>query len=156
MSDICDASVDVSNDAPGLFPVGTTPVLWTATDDSDNESNDGQDVTVEDTIPPEIFCNAPATITPPDAPVSFTVSAEDICDAAPSVAITAYDCFKFTKKGKRIDKTKSCVVTFDGVDITVLDSGGVGDHISWTVQSVDMYGNTSEETCEVLVVNPSL
>ena len=154
VSDICDADVDVVNDAPDLFPVGTTPVLWTATDDSGNQSNDGQDVTVEDTIPPEIFCNSPASITPPDAPVSFTVTAEDICDAAPSVAITAYDCFTFTKKGKRIDKTESCVVTFDGTTITILDSGGVDDHITWDVVASDIYGNQSTATCEVLVVNP--
>ena len=156
VSDICDASVDVVNDAPPLFPVATTPVLWTATDDSGNQSFDGQDVTVEDTIPPTIHCNAPGTITPPDAPISFTVTAEDICDASPFVEIVGYDCFAFTKKGKRIDKTDSCMVTFEGVDITVLESGGVDDHISWTVQAVDMYGNASEATCEVVVVNPSL
>jgi hypothetical protein len=156
VSDICDASVDVVNDAPPLFPVATTPVLWTATDDSGNQSFDGQDVTVEDTIPPTIHCNAPGTITPPDAPISFTVTAEDICDASPFVEIVGYDCFAFTKKGKRIDKTDSCMVTFEGVDITVLESGGVDDHISWTVQAVDMYGNASAATCEVVVVNPSL
>lgn len=155
VSDLCDADVDVVNDAPDVFPVGTTPVLWTATDDSGNQSNDSQYVTVEDTIPPEIFCNSPATITPPDAPVSFTVTAEDICDAAPSVAITAYDCFTFTTKGKRIDKTDSCVVTFDGTTITILDSGGVDDHITWDVEASDIHGNQSTKTCEVLVVNPS-
>ena len=59
VSDICDASVDVENDAPDLFPVGDTGVLWTATDDSGNQSTDGQLVTVQDTTPPEIFCNSP-------------------------------------------------------------------------------------------------
>jgi hypothetical protein len=155
VSDICDASVDVSNDAPALFPVGTTPVLWTAVDDSGNQSFDGQQVTVQDTIPPEIFCNAPGFITPPDTPISFTATAVDICDAAPSVSITAYDCFFLTKKGKRIDKTESCVVSFEGTVITILDSGGVGDHITWTVQASDIYGNQAVETCEVLVVNPT-
>ena len=146
---------DVSNDAPALFPVGTTPVLWTAVDDSGNQSFDGQQVTVQDTIPPEIFCNAPGFITPPDTPISFTATAVDICDAAPSVSITAYDCFFLTKKGKRIDKTESCVVSFEGTVITILDSGGVGDHITWTVQASDIYGNQAVETCEVLVVNPT-
>jgi subtilisin family serine protease len=155
VSDICDASVNVENDAPPLFPIGTTPVLWTATDDSGNQSSDGQDVTVQDTTPPTISCNAPPTITPADAPITFTVTAEDICDAAPVAGIVAYDCFAVTKKGKRIDKTDSCVVTFDGVDITILDSGGVDDHITWTVEAYDMYGNMSEATCEVVVVNPT-
>jgi subtilisin family serine protease len=155
VSDICDASVDVDNDAPPLFPVGTTPVLWSAIDDSGNQSFDGQDVTVEDTIPPTIHCNAPPTITPADAPISFTASAEDICDAAPVAEIVAYDCYALTKKGKRIDKTDSCVVTFDGTTLTIWDSGGVGDHIEWLVEAADMYGNESSETCEVLVVNPA-
>lgn len=155
VSDVCDASVDVANDAPPLFVVGTTPVEWTATDDSGNQSSDVQDVTVEDTIPPTIFCNAPATITPPDVPISFTVTAEDICDAGPHVEIVSYDCFAFNKKGKRKDKTKSCEVMFEGTGITILDSGGVDTHISWTVQAVDINGNESEKTCEVLVVNPS-
>jgi subtilisin family serine protease len=155
VSDICDASVDVANDAPPLFPIGTTPVLWTATDDSGNQSFDGQDVSVQDTTPPTIYCNAPPTITPPDAPITFTATAEDICDTAPVAEIVAYDCFALTKKGKRIDKTDSCIVTFEGVDITILDTGGVDDHITWTVEAYDMYGNMSEETCEVVVVNPS-
>jgi subtilisin family serine protease len=155
VSDICDASVDVVNDAPPLFPVGTTPVLWTATDDSGNQSNDGQDVIVEDTTPPTIFCNAPGTITPPDAPITFTVTAEDICDAEPFVEIVEYDCFKVNKKGKRIGKTSSCVVSFEGTEITILDSGGVDDHITWTVEAVDIHGNESSEVCEVVVVNPT-
>ena len=83
------------------------------------------------------------------------MTAEDICDAAPSVAITEYDCFMFTKKGRRIDKTDSCVVTFDGTTISILDSGGVGDHITWTVEATDIHGNQSVETCEVLVINPT-
>ncbi len=156
VSDICDPSVDVANDAPALFPLGTTGVQWTATDDSGNQTIDGQLVAVQDTIPPVISCNAPGFIAPPDAPVSFTATTEDICDATPSVWITGYDCYMFTKKGKRIDKTDSCVVTFDGATISILDSGGVGDHIAWTVQATDASGNQSVETCELLVINPAM
>jgi hypothetical protein len=155
VSDICDASVDVINDAPSAFPLGTSPVLWTATDDSGNQSNDGQDVTVEDTTPPVISCNAPPTITPPDAPISFTATVDDICDAGPTVEVVAYDCYKVNKKGKRIGKKASCVVTFEGDSVTILDSGGVSDHITWTVQAADESGNTAEETCEVVMVNPA-
>jgi hypothetical protein len=134
-------------------------------------------VAVEDTTPPVISCNTPATITPPDAgddkghpgkknpvpppePVMFTATADDICDdglAQPT--ITAFDCFTFNKKGKRIDKTQgskeACMVTFAGDTVTISDTGGVGDYITWTVESTDTSGNTSQSTCEVLVVNPS-
>jgi len=155
VSDICDASVDVINDAPALFPIGSTGVLWTATDDSGNQSTDGQSVTVQDTTPPEIFCNSPETITPPDAPISFTASAEDICDTDPSVVITEYNCYKLNKKGKLINKKSSCIVSFDGTTISIQDTGGVDDLISWTVEATDNHGNQSIETCEVRVINPT-
>jgi subtilisin family serine protease len=155
VSDICDASVDVINDAPALFPIGSTEVLWTATDDSGNQSTDGQSVTVQDTTPPEIFCNSPETFAPPDAPISFIASAEDICDTDPSVAITEYNCYKFNKKGKLIGKKASCIVSFDGTTISIQDTGGVNNLISWTVEATDNDGNQSVKTCEIMVINPT-
>jgi hypothetical protein len=96
----------------------------------------------------------PPTITPPDAPVSFTATATDNCDGDASVGISEFDCFKHTKKGKRIDKTESCAIVVEGDAITILDSGGVGDHITWTVRASDSCGNETEQQCEVEVVNP--
>ena len=46
VSDICDPTPTVINDAPALFPLGTTTVTWTATDDSGNVSTATQTVTV--------------------------------------------------------------------------------------------------------------
>jgi ribosomal protein S17 len=68
--------------------------------------------------------------------------------------ITEFDCFKFTKKGKRIDKTESCMVAIDGDVVTIEDSGGVGDNITWTVVVSDGSGNTTAQTCVVTVENP--
>ena len=110
-------------------------------------------VTVVDEIPPEVLCNAPETIVPPDAPISFTATATDNCDVS-LVEITQYDCYTYTKKGKRIDKTESCIVEVADDTITILDSGGVDDHITWTIMATDSSGNTSQELCEILVVNP--
>ena len=46
VSDACDPSPAVSNDAPALFPPGVTEVTWTATDEAGNSASDVQRVTV--------------------------------------------------------------------------------------------------------------
>jgi hypothetical protein len=155
-TDGCDPSPAISySDAetPGSCPEEKTITrTWTATDACGNSSSGVQTIEVVDTTPPVISCNAPATITPPDAPISFTATATDNCDDDPSVAITGFDCFKFTKKGKKIDKTQSCVIEVVGDTITILDTGGVGDHITWTTRATDSCGNVHEDGCEVEVV----
>lgn len=154
VDDECDTSVAVANDAPALFPLGTTTVNWSATDDDLNSSSAGQSVMVVDTTPPEAFCNAPATITPPLAPVSFTATTSDTCGAA-SVIVTGYDCYLVNKAGKRVNKNYSCVVSAAGDTITVYDSGGVANRITWTIVATDASGNSSTRSCGLTVVNPA-
>jgi N-acetylneuraminic acid mutarotase len=119
------------------------------------EGNDSDNTTVFENVavtvetPLEIQCNSPATIVPPDAPISFTATATDTYGSMVPAMIIGVDCFKFTEKGKRIDKTESCVVSKNKDTVTISDSGGVGDHITWTVTA----GNNND-TCEVVVVNP--
>ncbi|MEE9385170.1 MAG: hypothetical protein V3V08_17335 [Nannocystaceae bacterium] len=131
----CDITLDVSDGTATDFCVSTVEVV--------------------DTTAPVAACNAPRTIVPPDAPISFTGTGADACSSTTTV-VTEYDCFKFTKKGKKIDKKQSCVVSFEGDTITIDDSGGVHDHITWTVEVMDANGNTSSAQCQVLVVNPGL
>ncbi len=109
---------------------------------------------VQDTTPPTIACNTPLTIIPPDAHITFMPTAEDLCDDDVLVEVEDFDCFKFTNKGKKIDKTNSCVVQLSGDSATVLDSGGVNDHIQLMVKATDSSGNVSQETCEILVIKP--
>jgi len=54
VSDDIDPSPSVTNDAPSGFPVGTTMVKWTATDDSSNSASDLQAVVVRDTTAPVV------------------------------------------------------------------------------------------------------
>lgn len=152
MSDLCDAAVQVAHDGLSAYPLGAAAVTWTATDASGNGSTAAQAVTVEDTTPPEVACNAPETITPFDPPVSFTASATDVCDAAPSAVIRGFDCFRLTNRGQRIHGR--CAVALAGDTLTILDPGGVGDHIEWTVEAADASGNRTPATCAVLVVPP--
>gem|GEM_PF-706201 len=47
-ADICDPDPVITNNAPGLFPIGTTPVVFKATDDHNNENTCVAKVTVKD------------------------------------------------------------------------------------------------------------
>lgn len=154
-SDSCDPNPAISNDAPTLFGVGDTTVTWTAIDDDSNTSSADQLVTIVDTTAPEVFCNAPSTITPPDAPIMFTATAADQCEGPLTAEITDYDCFKFTPNGRRVAKTNSCVVSIENDQINILDSGGVADMITWTVEATDSAGNATTIECSLEVVNPA-
>jgi hypothetical protein len=80
-ADSDDALILITNDAPGAFPLGTTPVTWTATDPAGNSSTCTQEITVVDTTPPTITCpgeNIATTCTDAGGTVvEFTASAVD-------------------------------------------------------------------------------
>jgi len=135
------------------YPLGETLVTLRVYDESGLADTCTANVTVTDNTPPVISCNALSTIIPPDAPISFTATATDNCEVS-SVEITDYDCYFLNPSGKKVDKTKSCVVEVEGDTITILDSGGVGDIITWNVIATDNSGNTSTTGCMVEVVKP--
>ena len=152
-TDVCDASVvpgyaqtRVDGSCAGNYTLTRT---WTAADDCGNSSSGSQTIVVQDTVGPAISCNTPATIIPPEAPIAFTATAADNCSGA-SVQITGYNCVG--KNGH--SRLSSCVVAIEGGKMTILDSGGVNDRISWTVRSVDGCGNATSTLCVVDVVNP--
>jgi hypothetical protein len=115
-----------------------------------------QTIEVVDTALPVIASNAPAFITPPQAPITFVATATDNCDGEPTVVITGYECYKFTKKGKKIDKSKSCTVRIVGDSINIRNTGGVGTFIVWDVSAIDACGNEATQEYEVEVVRYGL
>jgi len=159
VADINDGSYDpdgtaisTSQDPAPPYPLGTTNVVLTVTD-GEATANCSATVTVVDQQAPAVQCNTPATIVPPDAPISFTASGTDSCGPV-TTTVTSYDCYKFTSKGKRVDKKDSCVVTLSGATATIGDSGGVGTFIEWTATTTDGSGNSSPALCKVEVANP--
>lgn len=149
-----DISLSIDKSAFSCADIGENSVTLTVTNAQGAPAACSATVTVMDLTAPVIQCNNPASITPPDAPISFMATATDNCAMPPSVMIQNYDCFKFTSKGKRIDKTESCAVAIAGNTLTITDSGGVNDNISWQVTATDDYSNTSEATCSIMVANP--
>jgi len=90
-SDNC--SVVIRNDAPKVFPLGTTTVVFTASDPAGNAVTCTANVTVVDTTPPkiEVELNRDA-LWPPnhklyDIDVTLTVS--DVCDSAPMAVLSS-------------------------------------------------------------------
>jgi len=160
-TDNCNANPVISNFEQLTDPTPTClsdyviTRQWMADDECGNSAQCQQEIRVEDTAAPLIECNSPASIIPPDAPVAFMASATDNCDEAPEVVVSAYDCYTITKTGKRTDKRDSCIVAMDGAVLTIQDSGGVGDRITWAVQATDCSGNMSNTECGVDVVNPA-
>ncbi len=90
VSDTCDSTPTVSNNAPTKFPLGLTSVTWTAADHSGNPQTAIQNVTVKDTTPPSISCPAPKTIEcTGNRSASFTpvaATASDVCSASVNIS----------------------------------------------------------------------
>ncbi|MBI3851275.1 MAG: HYR domain-containing protein [Verrucomicrobia bacterium] len=82
VADNCSVA-NVGNNAPAIFPKGTTVVAWSVTDTSGNSATGAQNVTVLDRQPPTITC--PADIfanTDPgqcSAVVTYNAAAADNC-----------------------------------------------------------------------------
>lgn len=145
-----DTIVSITEEPPPPYPLGDTEVTLTIVDDFGETDSCTATVHVFDSTAPDAYCNAPPTIVPPDAPISFTATADDFCGA--SVEIVGYDCWAVNGAGKLISKLESCVVSFSGDTLTIDDSGGIGDHIEWFVVATDSSGNVTELTCSLEVV----
>lgn len=128
--------------------LGGTSYALRVVDDWFAADTDTVAVSVVDTTQPTISCNAPATITPSDVPekktagLSFKATASDVCTGVSRVAITGFTC----------TKPQECEVQIQGDTITIFDSGGVGDTISWTVSAQDGAGNAGQKTCQLNVI----
>ena len=79
--------VEISNNAPEIFPLGETQVTWTATDASGNVASAIQTVMISDTVAPVIT-----------APVTITVEAE----SAKSTSVSLSDPHTIDISGHQI------------------------------------------------------
>ncbi|MEO1029818.1 MAG: HYR domain-containing protein [Bacteroidota bacterium] len=96
--DACSPNADLiltndyslSDNASGIYPVGTTVVTWTVTDAAGNSSICTQNIIVNDTENPSITCPADisTTINPDVCEAMVTVPAPTIADNCPNLTVT--------------------------------------------------------------------
>ncbi len=99
-TDACSATVTVTNNrtggganASGFYPLGTTPVVFMATDASGNTATCTSSVQVRDTIPPSLTLRlSPTTLWPPNhrlVPVQAVWQVSDVCDPAANAVLAS-------------------------------------------------------------------
>ncbi len=115
--------VVITNDAPDAYPIGTTVVTWTATDENGDVTKAEQLITIVDTTKPELTVPAAVTkeATAIETPVSIGVA-------------TATDIFKVT-------------ITNDAPDAFTLGT----KNVKWT--ATDENGNVSTKEQEITIVD---
>ena len=99
-----NSSFTIINDAPASFPLGTTTIIWTATDDSGNTSTATSTVTIQDTTPPVITLTGanPQTI--------------ELGDGYTELGATTDDYSEIIINSNFIDAIGSYIVSYDSVD----------------------------------------
>jgi hypothetical protein len=168
--DDCSAAVSIANgrtaggaDATGSYPVGTTAVRFTATDPSGNAAECLTNVTVRDTIPPDIAAHStPDVLWPPNhkmAEVSVAISASDACD--PNVAIELFEALSSEPDDAKGGGDGHTLADVQDADLETLDSEvslraerdgtGSGRVYSLRYRAVDFSGNQASVSAEVRV-----
>ena len=124
-----------TDDASGIYPVGTTTITWTVTDNDGNTSQCTQDITVTDDQAPAITCAAPVN-QPADT---------GVCEAVVTVtAPTTSDNCAVKTITNDFNNTADASGTYPVGTTTV----------TWTV--TDVHGNTNTCTQEITVTDDQL
>ena len=92
-SDVCDPAPVLVNNAPALFPDGTTLVTFAATDHSANTGSCNTTLKVQDTTAPTLAVSLDrVSLWPPNhklVTINATVTVTDICDPSPTFVLTS-------------------------------------------------------------------
>ena len=92
-TDQCDQNVAITTDAPTFFPLGTTAVGFTATDDFRNASSCSATVSVRDTLTPSLVVQLDKNVLwSPNhelVPITATVKVTDRCDPSATFVLTS-------------------------------------------------------------------
>jgi hypothetical protein len=152
--------VTVTSNAPAVFPLGTTTVTFTATDDAGNSSTATTTVTIVDTTPPIINAVTanPSTLWPPNhklRPVVLSVDVSDICDAHLDCSIISVSSNEPVDGLGDGDTAPDWIITGNlTVNLRAERSGiGNGRVYTITVRCTDDSGNSSTKAAVVTVAH---
>jgi FG-GAP-like repeat/HYR domain/Thrombospondin type 3 repeat len=169
-ADACGSMVTIVNDrtstgpdASGQYPLGTTPVIFTATDGSGRLATCTSLVTVQDTQPPTLTVDLdPATLWPPNhemVPVLARWTAQDRCDPnvrvdLVSVASSEPDDVTGSGDGDTSGDIQGADLGTGDLSFSLRaerDGGGNGRTYIVTYAAVDAVGNTALSSATVFV-----
>jgi HYR domain-containing protein len=169
VGDACDPHPVVASshgsggaDASGVYPLGRTDVVMTASDAAGNQASCSFPVTVRDTTPPQVsFAMTPAVLWPPNhrmVDVGASVVATDAC-SEPGLALTSVTSSEFDDSPGVADGNTSGDIA--GAEIGTADfdfqlraeRNGTGEGRTYLVTygAVDASGNSSSSSSIVFV-----
>lgn len=160
VADLCDPAPLVSNNAPAVFPGGTTTVKWTVVDQAGNAATANQMVTTVDSLGPNIVSIVPSvsSLWPADGTmkaISIVVSADDACESA--IPVCEVTKVVSDEPDDGIPGPNQTVVGPLLVSLRAeRDSDGDGRTYTITVECTDSLGNstTGNTTVTVPLMNP--
>jgi gliding motility-associated-like protein len=126
-TDNCTENLTIVNNAPAVFPIGTTVVTWTITDAAGNFTTVNQNVIVEDKTAPNVILQNTAILLNTDG--SATLSFEQVDNGS-------YD---------------NCTISDIVLSQAQFDCSNVGNNVI-TVTITDANGNSSSAEVTVLVI----
>ncbi|HJH27350.1 MAG TPA: hypothetical protein C5S37_11435 [Methanophagales archaeon] len=164
-TDICDASPTITSDELAIYPLGTTTVTFTATDDAGNSASCTTTVTVIDTTLPVITPSGEQIVLwPPNHKYrtveisDCVISVTDICDAGvgiDDIVITSVSSDEpEDAQGKGDGKTVDDIVIVDSQTVELrAERQGDGNGRVYTInfEVTDASGNTETGSCTVWV-----
>lgn len=149
IAELADSFAGLSD---GCGATGDATVTFTATDVNGNQTTCESTVIVLDTTAPELGSDT-RDIYPYEAPITFTITADDIC--SDTDLVLSYDCHAINGAGKEISKLDSCDIEIVGNQVTIHDGGGVGTIITIFATGTDDCGNAQSEEYVVNVLRPA-
>ncbi|MFT7580850.1 MAG: hypothetical protein ACI9MR_002524, partial [Myxococcota bacterium] len=139
VTDNCDGETQVG--VSGSWPLGETPISFSARDRAGWEADCDTTVTVQDVTPPTIDCVDGDITATWEVPRLERATAEDAC----GVEIILDDVRCENRAGNQVD---DCVVEIDGDGLRI-DDGGSAVFITWQATATDPSGNSTVRSCSV-------